>query len=226
MTPEDEGEGLFGQILNYRWCSFHMNKAGAANETKSSEEQAIKVKKAPLNEKRQRSGEASLHVVVTSFIWLQRLTSSSLGAAHFSQLIETCCYYITCLFISRFVLFRLCSCCASIPTTVSPLPVHCSTSSSISTPSVPSSICSHRSLPILCRANLLIIYELLHLSWQWWQIPTGFNHGSANEISMANAHGSAAPLAVFVPSRQVLHIASRYPGRVGRSRAGWNRKSR
>lgn len=40
------------------------------------------------------------------------------------------------------------------------------------------------------RANPLIIYELLRLSWQWWQIPTGFNHGHTNEISMANAHGS------------------------------------
>lgn len=55
-------------------------------------------------------------------------------------------------------------------------------------------------LYILCdRANPLIIYQLLRLSWQWWQIPTGFNHGGANEISMANAHGSPSLLAALPP---------------------------
>lgn len=46
-------------------------------------------------------------------------------------------------------------------------------------------------------ANTLIIYKLLRLSWNRWQIPTGFNHSSVNEISMVNAHGSSLLLYCF-----------------------------
>lgn len=66
------------------------------------------------------------------------------------------------------------------------------------------------------RANPLIIHKLLRLSWQWRQIPTGFNHGSTNEISMANAHGSPSLLTALPPSQQALHVAGGYPGCLGR----------
>ena len=71
------------------------------------------------------------------------------------------------------------------------------------------------------RANPSIIYELLRLSGQWWQIPTGFNHGHTNEISMANVHGSPPPLLTALPqSQQALHTAAGYPGCVGRLQGG------
>lgn len=59
----------------------------------------------------------------------------------------------------------------------------------------------------------LIIYELPHLSWQQRLIPTGFNHGCANEISMANAHGS--------PSLSTGAPCGRWVPRMRRLVAGW-----
>lgn len=71
------------------------------------------------------------------------------------------------------------------------------------------------------RANPLIIHKLLRLSWQRWQIPTGFNHGRTNEISMANAHGSPSLLPYLSLSFSLFTGTAGYPGCVGPSQGGW-----
>lgn len=65
--------------------------------------------------------------------------------------------------------------------------------------SLPGSLSLYQ-FPVFHRANPLMIHKLLRLSWQRRQMPTGFNHSSANEISMANAHGSSSLFFCAIPA--------------------------
>lgn len=75
--------------------------------------------------------------------------------------------------------------------------------------------------PVFHWANPLIKHKLLHLPWQQRHIPTGFNHSSANEISMANAQNSPSLFFALLCFQQGLRMAELYPGFVWQRQRSW-----